>query len=120
MNAAFVFIGYAAAAGFLGPRLLLSGTWPYRAPALAVAAWYALASSFVISVLLAVYHVTAPDRHAHTGLLGILTSCGLAQGAGALGPDRADLRSLALPVFLARLVAGVFGYEVLRARHHPT
>lgn len=118
MNAAFVFIGYAAAAGFLGPRLLLSGTWPHRAPALAVAAWYALAASFVISVLLAVYHVTAPDRHAHTGLLGILTSCGLAPGAGALGPDRADLPSLMLPLSVALLVAGAFGYEVLAARLH--
>ncbi|MBP0456045.1 M56 family metallopeptidase [Streptomyces montanisoli] len=115
MNAVSALIGYAGVIGFLAPRLLLRSSWPHRAPVLAVAAWQALAMSFVVAVSVAVYEFAEPTGHEHAGVLGLLQTCGLAAVADHAHTTSADLLAVAVPAALTVLLLGVFSREVVRA-----
>lgn len=113
--------GYAAAIGFLAPRLMLLGRWPRRAPALAVATWHALAVSFTVALALAAYNAAAPAEHFHMGVICLLHACGLVTGPGGVpDPDPADALALALPASGALLLLGAFTAEVVRGRRDRT
>ncbi|MFF4728714.1 M56 family metallopeptidase [Streptomyces mirabilis] len=117
MTAAAALLVYASAIGFLAPPLMLRSDWPQHSPALAVAAWHALAVSFTAALALAAYHLATPAEHLHAGLTGLLHSCGLTAGPGSSpDPDAADSLAIALPVAVALLPLGSFVFEVLRAR----
>ncbi|MEW1599453.1 M56 family metallopeptidase [Streptomyces sp. NPDC093808] len=116
MNAAPVLLGYAVAVGFGAPTLLLRSTWPYRAPALAVAVWHGLSVSFTVAVALAAYHLATPTDHLHAGLVGLLHSCGLITAATTPDPPTADRLAVALPLAVVLLVLGCFAFEALRGR----
>jgi Zn-dependent protease with chaperone function len=118
VNVAPALVGYAVAIGFLAPQVLVRSSWPHRAPALAAAAWHALAVSFSISVALAAFHLAVPTEHLHAGLVGFLHSCGLTPVNSAADPDTADRLAIALPVSVGLLLLGTFAFEVLRARRH--
>lgn len=115
MNAAPALIGYTAAVGFLAPRLMLRSAWPHRAPALAVAAWHALALSFSVSVALAVYHLATPTEHLHAGLVGLLHACGLGAGPAAPDPTTADKLAVALPTAVVLALVASFAFHMTRA-----
>ncbi|MEU0042779.1 M56 family metallopeptidase [Streptomyces werraensis] len=116
MSAAPVLLGYAAAVGFLAPRLMLRGAWPHRAPALAVAVWHALCVSLTLAVALAAYSLAAPTEHLHADLIGLLHWCGLTNASATPDPTTAARLAVALPLSVALLVLGCFGFEVLRGR----
>ncbi|MEU0170551.1 M56 family metallopeptidase [Streptomyces iakyrus] len=116
MNAAPALLGYAAAVGFGGPRLLLRSSWSHRAPGLAVAVWHGLSVSFTVAVALAAYHLATPTEHLHAGLIGLLHSCGLTNATATPNPTTADRLAITLPLAVILLVLGGFAYEVLRGR----
>lgn len=99
MNAAAVLAAYAALVGAAAPRVLARSRWPHRAPALAVAVWLLLMATFVVSLTLAVYHLAMTEQHVHDGLVGLLSACGLAEGApvGAGDPTFRDAALLLAP-----------------------
>jgi hypothetical protein len=96
MSTAAVLAGYAVVVGALVPSLLSRAAWAHRAPVLAVLAWQGLMVTFVFTVTLAVYHLLLADHHAHGGLLGLLSACGLAVGAPLAGPAPSVPQALAL------------------------
>lgn len=114
MNSAWVLLGYAGAVGFLAPRLLLRSSWPYRAPALAVAAWLALPASFTLTIALAAHQLAAPTEHFHAGVIGLLHSCGLTADTATADPAIAARLAVLLPAVMALLVLGSFAFELLR------
>ncbi|MEV8018120.1 M56 family metallopeptidase [Streptomyces sp. NPDC086554] len=114
MNAAPALLGYAAAVGFLAPRLLLRSAWPQRAPTLAVAVWLALSASFTMAIALATYQLIAPTEHLHVGLTGLLHSCGLTTATAVSGPTIASHLEVALPGSVVLVVLGGLAFEVLR------
>lgn len=116
MNAAPALVGYTAALGFLAPRVLVRSSWPHRAPALAAAVWQALSLSFSIAAALAVYHLVMPGEHLHTGLAGLLHSCGLRAGAARPEPDTADRLAVALTAAVGIAPVAGFACHVVRAR----
>lgn len=60
MIAALVLLGYAAALGTLGPRLLDRARWAAAAPRLAIATWFALAIAFLLAIVLAGAAIVVP------------------------------------------------------------
>ncbi|GAB2873412.1 M56 family metallopeptidase [Streptomyces mayteni] len=116
MNVAGALLAYATLIGLAAPRLLLRGTWSYRTPALAIAAWLASLLSFTFAVALAAFHLAAPTEHLHAGLVSLLHSCGLAPAAGNPDPGIKDKLAVALPAFVVLLLLGLFIAEVLRGR----
>jgi Zn-dependent protease with chaperone function len=115
MNAAPALLGYTAAVGFAAPQLILRSAWPHRAPALAVAAWQAVAVSFSLSAALAAYQLATPSGHLHTGLIGLLHACGLQGDAAATDPTTADQLAVALPSALALALILSFVVHMTRA-----
>ncbi|MFZ3495850.1 M56 family metallopeptidase [Streptomyces sp. 5.8] len=115
MNAAPALLGYAAAVGFAAPQLMLRGGWTHRAPAVAVAAWHALAVSFTLAVALAAYHLATPTEHIHAGLTGLLHACGLGSGAASPDPDTADRLAVALPSAVILALVASFVFHTTRA-----
>ncbi|MFI9583737.1 M56 family metallopeptidase [Streptomyces sp. NPDC052236] len=115
MNAAPALLGYTAIIGFAAPRLILRSAWPHRAPALAVAAWHAVAASFCLSAALAAYQLATPTGHFHAGLVGFLHACGVEGGAAATDPTAADQLAVALPSALALALVVSFVVHVTRA-----
>jgi hypothetical protein len=116
VNAAPVLVGYTAVVGFVAPYLLLRARWPHRAPALAAGVWHALAVSFSIGAALTVYNLAMPAEHLHTGLLGLLHSCGVDIGASGSGPDAVGRLAVALPVTVGVALASSFLFHAVRAR----
>ena len=115
MTAAWVLVGYAGVIGFVAPRLLLRSSWPYRAPALALAAWLALSASFTVTVALATHRLAAPTEHFHAGVIGLLHSCGLtADTVTTDDPAVAARLAVTLPAVVVLLVLSSFAFEVLR------
>jgi hypothetical protein len=122
VNAAWVLLGYAGVVGFLAPRLLLRSSWPYRAPALAVAAWLALSVSFTVTIALAAHRLAAPTEHFHAGVIGLLHSCGLTADTATADPAITARLAVLLPAVVALLVLSSFAFELwrglrLRSRH---
>ncbi|TLS41552.1 M56 family metallopeptidase [Streptomyces montanus] len=116
MNAAPLLVGYTAAVGFIAPHLVLRARWPHRAPALAAAVWHALAVSFSLGAALTAYNLAMPTEHLHTGLLGLLHSCGLDISAGDPDPTTAHRLAVALPASIGVALASAFTFHVARAR----
>ncbi|MFI1030213.1 M56 family metallopeptidase [Streptomyces sp. NPDC020951] len=118
MSTAAVLAGYAVVVGALVPSLLSRAAWAHRAPVLAVLAWQGLMVTFVFTVTLAVYHLFLADHHAHGGLVGLLSACGLAVGAPLAGPTPSLPQVLALvaPAVIVLLPLGWFVACSWRAR----
>lgn len=69
MIPALALLGYAAALGILGPRLLDRARWTVAAPRLAIATWFGLAVSFLFAVVLAGAVIVMP-LEVHQGAPG--------------------------------------------------
>ncbi|WP_460060645.1 M56 family metallopeptidase [Streptomyces sp. YKOK-I1] len=108
MSTAAVLIGYAAVVGAVAPSLLARAAWAHRAPALAVLAWQGLMVTFVFTAMLAAYHLFVVDHHAHDGLVGLLSACGLAFGAPLSGAAATPIQAwaVAAPAVIALLPLG--------------
>ncbi|MEV5956783.1 M56 family metallopeptidase [Streptomyces sp. NPDC051987] len=111
--------GYAVLVGVVVPSLLARAAWVHRAPAAAVLAWQGLMVTFVVATALSVYHVVTAEQHAHDGLIGLLTACGLpadAPSAGGAPPTVGDALAIAAPVMVVLLPAAWLIRCVWRAR----
>lgn len=110
--------GYAVLVAAAVPPLLSRARWAHRAPVLAVAAWQALMTTFVVATTLAVYHLAIAGQHAHDGFVGLLTACGLITGAPARGaaPTQADVLALVAPAVIVLLPLGWFARCAWRAQ----
>ncbi|MEW2400443.1 M56 family metallopeptidase [Streptomyces sp. NPDC046862] len=120
MNAAPLLAGYTAVVGFVAPHLVLRARWPHRAPALAAVVWHALTVSFSIGAALTAYHLAMPTEHLHTGVLGLLHSCGLGISADGLDPATAHRLAVALPTSIGVALIWSFCFHVGRARRART
>ncbi|MEW2401250.1 M56 family metallopeptidase [Streptomyces sp. NPDC046862] len=110
MTTVVALAGYAVLVGAAAPSLLSRARWAHRAPALAVAAWQALMTTFVVATALAVYHLAIAGKHVHDGFVGLLTACGLITGAPARGatPTLSDILALVAPAVIVLLPLGWF------------
>ncbi|MEU1513254.1 M56 family metallopeptidase [Streptomyces sp. NPDC005811] len=122
MNPAPALVGYTAAVGFVAPGLLLRSSWPHRAPALAAVVWHALAVSFSLAIALTAASLAMPTEHLHAGLVGLLHTCGLDEGARRPDPDpdTADRLAVGVPAVLGVAVVASFAFHLLRARRART
>lgn len=120
MNAAPALAYYTAAMGFAAPQLLLRSNWPHRAPALAAAAWHALAVSFSIAAALTAYSLAMPTEHLHAGLVGLLHTCGLSANTAQPDPDTADRLAVGVPAVIGIALVASFAFHVVRARRART
>ena len=109
---------YAALVGAAVPPRLARARWTHRAPAVAVLAWQGLMVTFVVAMALSVYHLVLIERHLHDGLLGLLTACGVSEGAPAAdaSPTVGDVLVLAAPVAVLLLPVGWLVRCAWRAR----
>ncbi|CAM5243404.1 M56 family metallopeptidase [Streptomyces aurantiogriseus] len=106
MSTAAVLAGYAVVAGALVPSLLSRAKWAHRAPVLAVLAWQGLMVTFVVATVLAVYHLLLSEEHAHDGLVGLISACGLIVGAPGTGTASDTVLALTAPAAVAVLPLG--------------
>ncbi|MBL1115999.1 M56 family metallopeptidase [Streptomyces sp. 110] len=118
MITAVALAGYAALVGAAMPPLLSQARWPHRAPVIAVLAWQGLMVTFVVATALTVYHLVLTEQHAHEGLLGLLSVCGLAADApvSESAPTLGDALALSAPAVIALLPLGWFVVCTWRAR----
>lgn len=86
MTTALVLLGYAGLLGVLGPRIVDRARWAVASPRLAIATWFALAASFVLSLMLAGAAIVTP-MEIFTGAPGALLDCvsALREQHGAIG-----------------------------------
>jgi hypothetical protein len=86
MTTALVLLGYAGLLGLLGPRLVERARWAVASPKLAIATWFALAASFVLSLMLAGAAIMTPTEIL-TGTPDALLDClaALREHHGAIG-----------------------------------
>ncbi|MFJ5223718.1 M56 family metallopeptidase [Streptomyces sp. NPDC088400] len=112
MNAAPALLGYAATVGWVAPRLMLRGGWPYRSPVLAATVWTALAASFSLCVALSALHLATPGAHLH----GILYSCSAALGGSPPGTATMERLGQAASAVVVIAHAASFTFHALRAR----
>ncbi|MFJ6569101.1 M56 family metallopeptidase [Streptomyces sp. NPDC091292] len=115
MNAAPILIGYTVAVGGVAPYLMLRSSWPYRAPALALAVWHTLAVAFSLGVALALSNLAMPTEHLHAGLMGVLHSCGLDVGTTHPDPGTAHRLAVGLPASVGAALLVGFAFHVVRA-----
>ncbi|WP_030755302.1 M56 family metallopeptidase [Streptomyces sp. NRRL F-5135] len=94
---------YAFLAGAVVPAPLSRARWTHRSPVLSVLAWQGLMVTFVVATMLAVYHLVLTEQHAHAGLVGLLTLCGLAADA-TVGGAVPTLSDTPAPVAAAAVV----------------
>ncbi|WP_053758176.1 M56 family metallopeptidase [Streptomyces sp. AS58] len=116
MNSTPALVGYTAVVGFAAPYLLLRARWLHRVPALAAAAWHALAVSFSIGVALSAASLALPAEHLHTGLVDLLHTCGLDMGAGGPAPDTANRLAVGVPAAIGIALVASFAFHGARAR----
>ncbi|MFD5567675.1 M56 family metallopeptidase [Streptomyces cadmiisoli] len=116
MNAAPVLAGYLVAVGFVAPHLVLRARWPHWAPALAAAAWLALAVSFAVGVALFAYNLARPAAPLHRGLWGLLHSCGLDIGGPGAVPAVVNRLAVVLPAAVGIVLTSGFCFQLVRAR----
>jgi Zn-dependent protease with chaperone function len=83
MTTALVLLGYAGLLGLLGPRLVQRARWTVASPKLAIATWFALAASFVLSLMLAGAAIMAPTEVLTGAVLDCLAS--MREHHGAIG-----------------------------------
>ncbi|MFB6978848.1 M56 family metallopeptidase [Streptomyces scopuliridis] len=112
MNAAPALLGYAAAVGWVAPRVMLRSSWPHRSPALAATVWIAFAASFSLCVALAALHLATPKAHLH----GILYSCRVALGIGPADAGAVEHIGIAASAVVVAAHVVSFAFHALRAR----
>ncbi|MFF3749103.1 M56 family metallopeptidase [Streptomyces sp. NPDC002018] len=112
MNAAPALLGYAAAVGWVAPRVMLRSSWPHRSPVLAASVWTAFAASFSLCIALAALHLATPDAHLH----GILYSCGVALGIARPGMGTVQHLGVAASAVVAGAHVLSFAFHAVRAR----
>ncbi|MFJ5681232.1 M56 family metallopeptidase [Streptomyces sp. NPDC093099] len=112
MNAAPALIGYAAAVGWVAPRVMLRSGWTHRSPALAATVWTAFAVSFSLCVALVALHLATPKAHLH----GILYSCRVALGIDSPGGGTVERLGIAASAAVVTALAASFAFHALRAR----
>ncbi len=106
MIVALALLGYAALLLTVGAAALARARWPESAPRLAIAAWFALTGSAVVSVLAGGLALMVPTVRVSADLAGLLAACVMALRAQYAHPGGAALTGagavLALTV-LARI-----------------
>ncbi|MDQ8706531.1 M56 family metallopeptidase [Streptomyces sp. LHD-70] len=109
MSTAVTLTCYALLVGAVVPYLLVRARWAHQAPTVAVLAWLGLIVSFVVSAALALNHVVlAEQQHVHSGLLGLLSACGVVAEAraGDMTPAFSDVAALLGPAIIVLLPLG--------------
>jgi Zn-dependent protease with chaperone function len=105
--AALALLGYAALLLTAGAAALARARWPESAPRLAIAAWFALTGSALVSVLAGGLALMVPTVRVSADLAGLLTACVMALRSQYAHPGGAALTGagavLAL-VVLARVI----------------
>ena len=119
MITAVTLTGYAFLVGAAAPYLLVRARWPHQAPTVAVLAWLGLMLTFVVSAALALNHVVlAEQQHVHSGLLGLLSACGVVVDAraGDMRPAFSDVAALLGPAVIVLLPLGLLLRTARRSR----
>ncbi|TGB09547.1 M56 family metallopeptidase [Streptomyces sp. MZ04] len=119
MITAVTLTGYASLVGAVAPYLLVRARWPHQAPTVAVLAWLGLMVTFVVSATLALNHLVLAERqHVHSGLLGLLSACGVVidARAGDMTPAFSDFTALLGPAAIVLLPLGWLLHTARRSR----
>ncbi|MDA1361084.1 M56 family metallopeptidase [Glycomyces luteolus] len=97
MTTALVLLGYAGLLGLAGPRIVDRARWAVASPRLAIATWFALAASFILSLVLAGAAIMTPTE-IFTGDLAAVRDCvtALREHHGAIGGTVLALLAAAL------------------------
>lgn len=124
MIVALSLLAYAVVLAAAGPRLLQAGSWADRAPRLAIAAWQALTTAIISSVVLAGLALTFPTVRVSNDLAALLHSCVMAiqahyasPGGAAAGATGAVLALAVLGRAIWCLGAALSGAARERSRH---
>jgi len=88
---ALALLGYAALLLTVGAAALARARWPESAPRLAIAAWFALTGSAVVSVLAGGLALMVPTVRVSADLAGLLAACVMALRAQYAHPGGAAL-----------------------------
>ena len=75
MTTSVLLAGYALLLAVAGPRFLLLGDWPARAPRLAITAWLAVTAAFLVTVLLTALSLATLGVHVSSNLALLLQAC---------------------------------------------
>ncbi len=103
MIIALSLLGYAALLLTAGPWALARARWPDRAPRLAIAAWFALTFSAVISVISGGLALMVPAVRVSADLARLLAACVMALRAQYAHPGGAALSGIGAVLALAVL-----------------
>ncbi len=103
MIIALSLLGYAALLLTAGPWALARAGWPERAPKLAIAAWFALTVSAVISVIAGGLALMVPTLRVSSDLARLLAACVMALRAQYAHPGGAALTGAGAVLALAVL-----------------
>ncbi|MGV9315720.1 M56 family metallopeptidase [Streptomyces sp. NPDC003691] len=118
MTAVLALAAYAVLVGVVLPYPLAMARWTHRAPTAAVLAWQGLTVTFVVATALAVYRLVLAEQHVHEGIVGLLSTCGLAAdappGGSPAGP--ADVALLMAPATIVLLPLGWLAATAWQAR----
>lgn len=97
MTTALMLLGYAGLLGLVGPRMVDRARWAVASPRLAIATWFALAASFILSLMLAGAAIVMPTEifaGDPEAVLGCVTA--LREHHGAIGGTVLALLAAAL------------------------
>jgi hypothetical protein len=111
---------YALILAVIVPRILLLGSWPSRAPRLAIAVWLSATAAFLVTVLLTALSLAAPGLQVSSNLALLLQACWAALRASYSTTGGAALGGTGLTLgigLLARVGLCVIR-SVHRARRH--
>jgi Zn-dependent protease with chaperone function len=122
--AAVALLGYAVLLLTAGAAALARARWPDRAPRLGVAAWLALTSSAVVSVILGGAALVVPTVQVSADLSALLAACVMALRAGYAHPGGAAMAAAGAILGLAVItrvtwcIAGTLTRAGLARRRH--
>jgi Zn-dependent protease with chaperone function len=122
--AAVALLGYAVLLLTTGATALARARWPDRAPRLGVAAWLALTSSAVVSVILGGAALVVPTVQVSADLSALLAACVMALRAGYAHPGGAAMAAAGAVLGLAVItrvtwcIAGTLTRAGLARRRH--
>lgn len=126
MIAVVALLGYAAGLLTLGARALARASWPERSPRLGIAAWFALAGTGVVSVVLGGLALTVPTARVSGELAGLLHDCDIALRAqyahpgGAVAAAAGAAGALAVIIRTSWCAARALTRAALGRRRHRT
>ncbi|MEW1549499.1 M56 family metallopeptidase [Streptomyces tsukubensis] len=118
MTTVLALAAYAVLVGAVLPYALSGARWTHRAPTAAVLAWQGLSLTFVVAAAFAVYHLVLSEQHVHDGIVGLLSTCGLAADAppGSSPAGAADVGLLLAPATIVLLPLGWLAVTARQAR----